>query len=271
VIFQKVHQRLGTAGFVISIVALFAALGGGAYAASGGLSGKQKKEVEKIAKKYAGKPGKAGAPGTAGATGPKGDTGAKGDAGGAGANGSTGTAGANGVSVTSKTVVVGNAKCPAGGSEFTSSTGTTFACNGTTGFASELPAGQTETGAWSTDQVTEEQFLGLAPISFPFALPEGEEVGVEPGETDISIVFEKAVEHPTPSTDCPGSVNEPLAEPGFMCVYEAGVEENETLKYALGKNPDQNSSGTSAGRHGAVLFFEGEGRAYGTWAVTANE
>ena len=49
----RIHRKLGTAGFVISIVALVAALGGGAYAASGGLTGKQKKEVEKIAKKYA--------------------------------------------------------------------------------------------------------------------------------------------------------------------------------------------------------------------------
>ncbi|MBA3867401.1 MAG: hypothetical protein H0X42_13840 [Solirubrobacterales bacterium] len=48
---SRIHQKLGTAGFIISIVALVAALGGGAYAASGGLSGKQKKEVEKIAKK----------------------------------------------------------------------------------------------------------------------------------------------------------------------------------------------------------------------------
>jgi hypothetical protein len=46
---RRVHQKLGTAGFVISIVALVAALGGGAYAASGSLSGKQKQEVSKIA------------------------------------------------------------------------------------------------------------------------------------------------------------------------------------------------------------------------------
>ena len=32
--FDRIHQKLGTAGFVISIVALVAALGGGAYAAS---------------------------------------------------------------------------------------------------------------------------------------------------------------------------------------------------------------------------------------------
>ena len=75
---SRIHQKLGTAGFVISIVALVAAMGGGAYAASGGLNGKQKKEVEKIAKKYAGKPGAAGPAGSNGSNGAKGDTGATG-------------------------------------------------------------------------------------------------------------------------------------------------------------------------------------------------
>jgi hypothetical protein len=65
---RKVHEKLGTAGFIISIVALVAAMGGGAYAASGGLTKKESKEVEKIAKKYAGKyAGKPGADGADGA------------------------------------------------------------------------------------------------------------------------------------------------------------------------------------------------------------
>ncbi|HVV72142.1 MAG TPA: hypothetical protein VHI52_11700 [Verrucomicrobiae bacterium] len=46
---QRIHQKLGTAGLIVAIVALVAALAGGAYAAGGGLSGKQKKEVTKIA------------------------------------------------------------------------------------------------------------------------------------------------------------------------------------------------------------------------------
>jgi hypothetical protein len=76
---RSIHQKLGTAGFVISIIALVAALGGSAFAAKGALTHKQKKEVKKIAqteaKKFAGKPGPAGAKGD---TGPKGDRGAKG-------------------------------------------------------------------------------------------------------------------------------------------------------------------------------------------------
>jgi hypothetical protein len=117
---SKFHQRVGTAGLVLAMVALVAALGGGAYAASGGLTAKQKKEVTKIAqteaKKYAGKQGANGATGPAG---PTGTAGAKGDNGAVGEKGSNGTAGVPGE--------VG----PAGPTETT------------------LPPGKTETGDWS--------------------------------------------------------------------------------------------------------------------------
>ena len=47
---SKLHNRLGTAGFVVAIIALVAALSGGAYAAQqANLSKQQKKEVKKIA------------------------------------------------------------------------------------------------------------------------------------------------------------------------------------------------------------------------------
>jgi hypothetical protein len=137
---SRINEKLGTAGFIISIVALVAALGGGAYAASGGLSGKQKKEVEKIAKTYAGKPGKNGAAGAAGAVGP---AGAKGDAGAKGETGAAGTAGSNGTDGT----------------------------DGLTGFTSTLPSGETETGV-IVFQPIEEEGGGFAPVSFPIPLPQ---------------------------------------------------------------------------------------------------
>jgi hypothetical protein len=161
---QRIHGRLGTAGFVISIVALVAALGGGAYAASGGLTGKQKKEVEKIAKKYAGKPGTPGAAGGLGPAGAKGDAGAAGAAGAAGKEGSQGKQGLQGAP-------------------------------GQTGFTETLPAGKTETGTWSAliPATTSARESDVA-ISFPIPLPkagkafefseaqvEGEEFGDKAG------------------------------------------------------------------------------------------
>jgi hypothetical protein len=89
---SSIHSKLGTASFIISIVALVAALGGGAYAANSALSGKQKKEVEKIAKKYAGKPGVAGANGDNGAAGATG-VGTEGKQGPEGKQGLPGTTG----------------------------------------------------------------------------------------------------------------------------------------------------------------------------------
>ena len=70
----RLHNRLGTAGFLIAIVALVAAVAGTAFAAAG-LNSKQKKEVRKIAKSVAGAPG---APGAAGANGLNGAGGAAG-------------------------------------------------------------------------------------------------------------------------------------------------------------------------------------------------
>ncbi|HEX5610071.1 MAG TPA: hypothetical protein VFX45_08270 [Solirubrobacterales bacterium] len=74
--FSRLHNRLGTAGFVIAIIALVAAVAGTAFAATG-LNSKQKKEVKKIAKSVvqqgpAGAAGAAGANGAAGAAGPEG-------------------------------------------------------------------------------------------------------------------------------------------------------------------------------------------------------
>lgn len=76
--YSRLHNRLGTAGFVLAIVALVAAVAGTAFAATG-LNSKQKKEVKKIAKSVAGSPGAPGAAGAnglngaAGAAGPQGD------------------------------------------------------------------------------------------------------------------------------------------------------------------------------------------------------
>jgi hypothetical protein len=90
--FSRIHQKLGTAGFAIAILALIVALGGAAYAAVPGLNSKQKKEVKKIAKGLVA-PGPAGAAGPAGAPG---GAGAKGDAGAAGGTGPEGPEGKEG-------------------------------------------------------------------------------------------------------------------------------------------------------------------------------
>jgi hypothetical protein len=89
---NRFRDRFGPAGLIVAISALVFALAGGAYAASGALTGKQKKEVEKIAKKFQGT-GPAGAQGPAGS---KGDTGAQGKEGPQGEQGVQGKQGIQG-------------------------------------------------------------------------------------------------------------------------------------------------------------------------------
>jgi len=135
--YRRFHDRFGTAGVVIGVVALVMAMVTGAYAAGGGLTSKQKKEVKKIAKQFAGAPG---ARGPEGPQGQKGEPGAKGDQGPKGDQGITGKEGPEG---------------PAGPTE------------------TKLPPGKTMTGVWSVYGEGEKHYL--ANISFPlrvFPAPE---------------------------------------------------------------------------------------------------
>jgi pilus assembly protein FimV len=260
--FNRIHSKLGTAGFIISIVALVAALGGGAYAANSALSGKQKKEVEKIAKKYAGKPGAAGATGPAGAAGAKGEAGTKGDPGAAGVNGTNGTSGAPG----------------AKGAE-----GSPWTAGGV------LPKGKTETGTWTISQGTSLENLTM-PVSISFPIPlaaesdkafgfnahatEDEEFGKNPNTgASCAVGTTECVD-----TGCTGTVAAPSAPPGALCIYTAF----EQLEGARNAGPEATIPGVGApgyGKAGAfMLGFQSlsstpaapsrvEG--FGTWAVTA--
>jgi len=266
---DRIHQKLGTAGFVIAIVALVAALSGGAYAAKGGLSGKQKKEVTKIAqteaKKFA-KQGKQGAPGPAGA---KGDTGAAGPA---GANGDAGAAG--GAGAPGKSVVLGNApasECPEGGTSVgvEGSGDAQFVCNGAEGPQGQpwtaggtLPSGATETGAWGVNLQPGEFSMEAISLTIPLA-------------TAPDPVFVEGDSEP----GCPGVVNGvPKADPGKLCLYSQEIFVGPAGPATAFFKPYEVNLG--AGPSGTVLKFECEGNTnggtnntrclrVGSWAVTA--
>jgi hypothetical protein len=269
---SSIHRKLGTAGFIISIVALVAALGGGAYAASGGLSGKQKKEVEKIAKKYAGKPGATGATGPAGAkgdtgaAGAKGDTGAKGETGAPGSNG-VGTPGAAGKSVEARTIATGEpTQCEEeGGAEYEVEDSGTAAeiCNGKEGSpwtVGGLPEGATETGVWTFNGSEASATEGVpdlyAPISFSVPLREAIH-----DQTKIHFVGESG------GGECTGTDSNPTAPPGQLCIYRVELEGAvyKRIFDMTGANPNWTSV------NGAVMVFEDledHAYGYGSWAVT---
>jgi len=76
--FSRLQRALGPGGLIVATVAVVLALGAGAYAAGGGLTGKQKQEVKSIARKFAGQKGADGAAGPSGPAGSPGATGATG-------------------------------------------------------------------------------------------------------------------------------------------------------------------------------------------------
>jgi hypothetical protein len=240
---RRIHEKLGTAGLIISIVALFAALGGGAYAASGGLTGKQKKEVEKIAKKVA-KPGPAGAPGANGAQGAAGPVGSAGKDGANGTNGSNGAPGTPGKP-------------------------------GESGFTSVLPSGKTETGAWSLAISPTNQFFEFrVSISFPIPLKEG-------SEKVFYFTHAKVEAQEFGSSGCKWKRETPNVKPestvaGTLCVF---ASEEEEVNFSSFHTPGE-EFGFGYGPSGSVPSFihpepanplteTTNSTANGVWAVTA--
>lgn len=288
-VISRFHDRFGTAGVVIAVIALVAALGGTAIAA-GGLTPKQKKEVTKIAKKYAGKPGAPGANGTAGA---------KGDAGAAGTNGTNGTDGANGKTVLSgtatPTVAVGTLgdfyietdvnkiygpKAASGanggwgtGTDLKGPEGDPWTAGGT------LPVGATETGAWAFGTLPAGALPGASglriPLSFTIRLATDlaaskvHFINAAGNESRLNeSTFEpEEIENPP---NCLGSVAAPSAVSGHLCIY------TKTLIGAIGFSNFEGifspSSATAGGsKAGAILRLlnvEGNSSGFGTWAVT---
>lgn len=197
-----VRERISASGpgVIIASIAVILALGGTALAAAK-LNGTQKKEVEKISKKFAGKPGATGAAGPAGAQGPGG---AQGPAGAAGAKGATGPTGPTGTSGTTGPTGPTGTTGPTGATGATGPTGPTgspWTAGGT------LPPGATETGAWATGIGT-----GKAPAAISFPIP-------------LAAIIKAANIHFSSetgfSTVCPGSsAKNPKAPPGVLCIHK---------------------------------------------------
>jgi hypothetical protein len=264
---RAIREPFGTAGLIVACVALIAALGGTAFAAAK-LNGTQKKEVEKIAKKFAGKPG---APGTNGANG---SAGAKGDTGAPGTNGANGTPGADGKSVTIGATAAG---CGARGGHTIEVTGEPSTkqnvCNGEEGSPwteiGVLPEGQAETGAWGVSALA--KTLGLFQMKIPISFSIPLESALP--ETAVHVV---GIGQTGPQECEEGTAEAPAAAPGNFCLYiQYGYNPNhvsEELEAGdlIVTSPETAELGT--GKVGAILTSGGlpEG-AYGSgvWVIRA--
>jgi hypothetical protein len=255
--YRSLHDRMGTAGMIVAVVALVVALTGTAFAAAG-LNGTQKNEVKAIAKQYAGKrgpkgpkgakgdpgaqgpQGNAGTNGTNGTNGNNGATGAKGATGEAGAKGATGATGAGTAGTTGATGATG-----AGTTGATGATGSPWTAGGT------LPVGATETGTWTQVMGSEEEGEALgseSPISFPIPLaanisflnvktiPKG---GTVPAQCDDGV-------------GTPAGPAHPEADSGFLCIF---VARGNTEAVSAKKAGASNETGSSTA--GAILRAAG--------------
>jgi hypothetical protein len=285
--FSKLHDRLGTAGLVVAVVALVAALSGTAIAAKKFIT---KQEATKIAKKYAGKDGATGPAGPAGAAGPAGPAGADGKAGSNGSNGSagaTGPTGATGAAGTTGTTGAAGTTGPTGAKGATGATGATGVTGpeGSPWVVGAAPSGALLKGTWSIPYYSaaganEKAFASIStgvPIapnaikwkvvrdpSFDFGDPPFEEEEVQ-----------EIIEGLCPGTPENPTVNTTGAGGGVLCVY-VGAKTNLRPPF-----PNANigaawplSSAASSNGGGFLAGLEtvgaGTAKAYGTWAMKLN-
>ncbi|HJZ35335.1 MAG TPA: hypothetical protein VJ204_03600 [Solirubrobacterales bacterium] len=120
-------------------------------------------------------------------------------------------------------------------------------------FLSALPSGRTLTGVYGISGHIQNPGDTGAEDAISFQIPLSE----PPVE---SVVIGGA-----PTTECPGTVNDPAAAPGYLCLYEQA---------AYGDEPALKAEPTGSGKDGFAVFIpgatvEGPYNDYGTWAVTA--
>jgi hypothetical protein len=275
---KRIHLSPTT---VIATLALVFAMTGGAYAAKKYLITSTKQISPSVLKSLQGKAGPVGANGAqgpAGPQGPAGAAGAKGENGTNGSNGAEGKKGENGTNGTpgtpGKSVKLINetpTSCGAGGYtyEVEGSSAPNEVCNGESasggGLPDTLPVGKTETGTWSIEVklAAGEETIYHAPYSFSIPLASalgGSEVEVLPFGTT--------------SANCAGTVENPQAAAGHMCVYVSQGNDGHVLGGFVFQAETNSAEGASTAGGEMQMYVKDEsvnpeeGFDRGTWAVT---
>jgi hypothetical protein len=191
-------------------------------------------------------------------TGPAGTTGAQGTTGAAGLSGSTGGTGPTGATgVTGATGITGatgadGATGPTGATGVDGITGPTGA-TGPVGIT--LPAGETLQGSYAVDFYAsvagEESFSA---VTFPLKLASA--------PTPHFIVSGTTPE-------CPGTLINPQAAPGHLCVYEGPAFRMTSQRIVAASSGNGNEADPFGFIVDMVSTDDGLSFSYGTWAVTA--
>jgi hypothetical protein len=292
----SLRNRFGIPG-VISVIALVFAMLGGAYAASNSSGGGK---ATASAKTKRGPKGPKGATGPAGPAGAQGPAGANGKDGANGSNGSAGLQGSQGLP--GKSVAVANYSGPecegseegatvevagepatkkyvcdgvpgAGGAQ--GPQGSPWTAGGTLPPSSAAGCPCTETGVWL---LVKAGIAMRANISFTIPLAASLDdahvhyINIAGKEVRLN---EEEVPVESTSTACLGTVADPKATSGNLCVYAKTNSAEHTLWayseaiFDPAQGAFQSFEGGSAGKSGAIITVPGEGNSgFGTWAVT---
>lgn len=211
-----------------------------------------------VLKSLQGKAGPAGAAGAAGPAGPAGSAGA------AGAKGETGAAGAGSQGERGLQGERGSQgeRGPQGERGVKGLQGEPWTPN------SQLPPGATETGAWSFGPLPTKEGVNVYVVAGSFTI----QLAKPLGETQVHYINtegkEETILGTSPQTVCKGTVEEPSAEPGNLCVYEGEVD-NAHIFFVLALGEDLPGASTAGARAWFVTAGTGEASGRGTWALTA--
>ena len=128
---------------------------------------------------------------------------------------------------------------------------------GASGFTSTLPSGKTEVGTWAGNVGAATSSPYDVPVSFNIPLATKPAVNViAPGAASTAA--------------CPGSVTNPQASSGNLCIYEAHVDAGLSSVTAQATSATGLVSSTTADVFGTVIVLTTSttGSADGTWAVS---
>jgi len=254
--FSVLRNRFGIPG-VISVIALIFALTGSAFAAKYIITSTSQIKPS-VLKKLKGPKGPKGATGPAGPAGPAGAAGAVGKEGPAGKEGPQGEPGEPGE----------DGQDGQNGSPWT--------------VGNVLPEGAMETGDWAVNGKFSAFNRVFAPISFtiPLSIADAAVIGEEEEPTGSGVfpnIHVLAVGEGE-TTECPGTVSNPEAVPGNLCIYStARAGYLSTPGVFEAEQAAGNAEFQGVDTSGAVIMGlrenNGEGlvTGVGSWAVTAPE
>jgi hypothetical protein len=239
--FLSISKRMTFANFTMTVALVFV-MSGGAYAAGKYLITSTKQIKPSVLLQLKGKNGTNGKSGQLGSVGPQGLGGPQGTVGPQGPAGENGSVGGTGPAGLSGPKGAAGPVGPAG------PTGSPWTVDGT------LPSGKTETGMWGF--AAHDEGAVMVTMSFPIPLKQApvSAILIKPGE--------EGKEEPVA---CPGTVEEPKAAAGDLCMYSDLLGTTTPMNFI-----DLRPSGVS----GLFSLAEDNKGGFGTvdrgsWAVTA--